>query len=133
MHIELTLVLEICVDGFGFFFALEDILSPVVHHCSLLIRSCLLLEKKNRLVCLSPHWCQMCKKRGECSSNLLTLFFHKTSIVSIIGDVWHFVVWSQNCHLLLVYDTLLVGNNKKAVTFWKCATLALQWTVIEKK
>lgn len=83
-----TLFLEIYVDGFGFgfFFALEDILSLVVHHCSLLIKSCLQLEKKKIDLCVYLHIGVKCvKKGGECTSNLLTLFFHKTSSLDYWG------------------------------------------------
>ncbi|TQD89699.1 hypothetical protein C1H46_024693 [Malus baccata] len=94
------------------------------------LNTCDRIQRRNPLMCLSPHWCSLCKAKEESVNHI---FLHCSYSIQLWWKLFQEVkaswVIPKGCFELLSTNFKALGKRKKSKVLWGCLVLAIFWNI----
>ncbi|TQE05371.1 hypothetical protein C1H46_008961 [Malus baccata] len=94
------------------------------------LNTCDRIQRRNSLMCLSPHWCSLCKAKEEGVNHI---FLHCSYSIQLWWKLFQEVkvswVIPKGCFELLGTNFKALGKGKKSKVLWGCLVSAIFWNI----
>ncbi|KAM1157902.1 hypothetical protein ACFX1X_028768 [Malus domestica] len=94
------------------------------------LNTCDKIQRRNPLMCLSPHWCSLCKAKEESVNHI---FLHCSYSIQLWWKLFQEVkvswVIPKRCFELLSTNFKALGKWKKSKALWGCLVSAIFWNI----
>ncbi|KAM2348663.1 hypothetical protein ACFX1X_012268 [Malus domestica] len=94
------------------------------------LNTCDRIQRRNPLMCLSPHWCSLCKAKEESVNHI---FLHCSYSIQLwwklLQEVKASWVIPKGCFELLSTNFQALGKRKKSKVLWGCLVSAIFWHI----
>ena len=94
------------------------------------LNTCDRIQRRNPFMCLSPHWCSLCKAKEESVNHI---FLHCSYSIQLWWKLFQEVkvswVIPKGCFELLSTNFKALGKGKKSKALWGCLVSAIFWNI----